>query len=219
MRELTKEEIRSLELAKRGGRLKSALRPIYKMACRVSGRFSVEDQMNIACMLEPPLFFTRFGMMIPHPYGITLSIDEIGCDCSIGQNVTIGTNGRGMKLDDTTDGFKPRIGSIVRIYPGAIISGRIHIGDCSLVAAGAIVTKDVAKKSIVYGTNEVAPLNPEHFQLFEALLHHATIYDTVPGLTYKENKLYIDDDYVLKRNELARYIGKDTFTDVVKALF
>ena len=80
-----------------------------------------------------------------------MSADEIGADCRIGQNVTIGTNGKGVAIADSVNNHKPRIGNVVSINAGAIISGRVHIGQCVIVGAGAFVDKDVPDYSVVYG--------------------------------------------------------------------
>ena len=49
------------------------------------------------------------------------------------------------------------IGNNCLIGAGAIICGRITIGDDVVIAAGAIVTKDVPDRSIVKNTNEISP--------------------------------------------------------------
>ncbi len=64
----------------------------YNMRNRLLGNVSKIDQLQIACYCEPPMYFLLHGVTIPHAYGITLSVDEIGADCLIGQNVTIGTD-------------------------------------------------------------------------------------------------------------------------------
>jgi len=66
---------------------------------------------------------------------------EIGKDCIIGQNVTIGAR----------DGGVPIIGTGVIICPHAIIIGNIKIGNYSVIGAGAVVLKDVKSHSVVVG--------------------------------------------------------------------
>lgn len=66
---------------------------------------------------------------------------EIGNNCTIGQNVTIG--GRAGK---TT---VPKIGNDVLIGANALILGPVTIGDRVKIGAGAIVVKDVPNDAVV----------------------------------------------------------------------
>ena len=82
------------------------------------------------------------GFILPHPRGIFLGRDvEIGPRCWIFQNVTIG--GAPEKTG------MPRIGSDVRIFAGAVISGPISIGDNVTVGANAVVAQDIPANSMV----------------------------------------------------------------------
>lgn len=72
--------------------------------------------------------------MLPHPNGIVIHKDAvIGPNCLIFQQVTIGTNGKGV----------PHIGGHVDIGAGARIIGPITIGDHARIGANAVVTHDV----------------------------------------------------------------------------
>jgi hypothetical protein len=53
-----------------------------------------EPFSNINSYSEIDPFFIKNFLKISHPYGITLSVDEIGSSCQIAQNSTIGTNGK-----------------------------------------------------------------------------------------------------------------------------
>lgn len=180
---------------------------------RVNGNFSYRDARRLACMMEPPDFFIEQGMIVPHPYGITLSVDRIGADCRIGQNVTIGTAAGEERLDALGGFAKPKIGNLVNVYTGAVISGDVRINDYVVVAAQAFVSKDVPSCSIVYGVNQVAPLGEKHARFLERLLkkcqHRCS---RAPGLIYKDKKLYIDEDYLVRREELLSKIGSDDFS-------
>ena len=77
-----------------------------------------------------------------HPVGVCIAKDaKIGENCSINQNVTIGRGASGF----------PTIGNNVQIYSGAVIIGDIIIGDNAIIGANAVVTKDVAAKTVVAG--------------------------------------------------------------------
>ena len=74
------------------------------------------------------------GLMMPHPNGVVIHKDAvIGPNCLILQQVTIGTNGKGV----------PVIGGHVDIGAGARIIGPVTIGDHARIGANAVVTRDV----------------------------------------------------------------------------
>jgi len=80
-----------------------------------------------------------------HPYMIILGPTEIGSNCNVAHNVTVGMGlgvaGRGL----------PVIGNNVWIGPGAILTGPITIGDGATIAAGAVVSRDVPPRTLVAG--------------------------------------------------------------------
>ncbi|EMP81351.1 transferase hexapeptide repeat protein [Leptospira santarosai str. CBC1531] len=203
------------------GRFHSAIKQLYYFFKRLGGHYSYEDQIKFACMSELPMFFLNYGIMIAHAYGITLSVDEIGCDTSIGQNVTIGTNGKNLMPGENTVGHKPKIGNLVRIYAQAVISGEITIGDCVIVAASAVVTKNVPNKSIVFGNNQIKQLESHHFNYLRNILYSCVMhqYIKVPGLMYKNQKMYINSDYLLKRTLLIQNIETNRFPHLIQELF
>lgn len=84
---------------------------------------------------------------LPHPVGIVVGSGVImGENCMVLQNVTIGRK----------DVYDPAVGKIiigdcVTIYAGATILGPVNIGSNSIIAAGAMVTHDVPKCTVVKG--------------------------------------------------------------------
>ncbi len=205
---------------KKGGLLRPYLLEIRDFGDRLRGHYSRRDQMRMACSCDADPFFLQYGIMMPHLYGITLSADSVGADCCIGQNVTIGTNNRRRRPGEHTPGFRPRLGNLVFIYAGAIISGEIAIGDCSIIAAGSIVTKDVPPKSIVYGRNEIRPLSSHHYNSLAMVLFHCyRIYELLPGLVCRGRVMYIDTDYRSKRLKLVQAMDTGEFPETVEGLF
>ncbi|MBI5658951.1 MAG: hypothetical protein HZC43_05225 [Nitrosomonadales bacterium] len=105
-------------------------------------------------LLRLPLFFyhvhlwagrsgTRVGagLRLTHPTSIMIGSGvEIGEDCVIFHNVTLGTG----QIPGT-----PKIGNNVDIYPGACVLGGITVGDRSMVGANCVVTRDVPPDSII----------------------------------------------------------------------
>jgi len=86
------------------------------------------------------------GISLPHPYCIVIHSDaQIGNNCLISQNVTIGVGGRGERSG------VPKIGDRVFIAPGAKIFGSITIGNGVAIGANAVVTKSIPDNAVVGG--------------------------------------------------------------------
>lgn len=73
------------------------------------------------------------GLFIQHGFSTILAAKEVGNNCWINQQVTVG-----YKADKA-----PIIGDNVKIYCGAIVIGDVNIGDNVIIGAGAVVTKSV----------------------------------------------------------------------------
>lgn len=78
---------------------------------------------------------------------------EIGDDCLIGQQVVIATLNHDLIPEHRKDMFpKPvKIGKNVWVGAHATILPGVTIGDNAVIAAGAVVTKDVAPNTVVAG--------------------------------------------------------------------
>lgn len=86
------------------------------------------------------------GIMLDHATGFVVGeTAAIGDHCSILHAVTLGGTG---KADEDRH---PKIGDGVLIGAGAKILGNIRIGQCSRVAAGSVVLKDVPPRTTVAG--------------------------------------------------------------------
>jgi serine O-acetyltransferase len=82
------------------------------------------------------------GLYIPHPIGTVVAAHEIGENCSIISNVTIGMRNNGKF---------PTIGNNVFIGAGARILGDIHIGDNAVIGANAVVINDIPNYAVAVG--------------------------------------------------------------------
>lgn len=82
------------------------------------------------------------GLYIAHPTGTVIAAQEIGENCSIIANVTIGMR---------TEWAFPRIGNNVFIGAGARVLGGIHVGDGAVIGANAVVIHDVPPGATVVG--------------------------------------------------------------------
>lgn len=80
-------------------------------------------------------------MFIQHGFATIISAKEIGSDCWINQQVTIGHTQNG----------NPVIGNGVRITAGAKVIGPVTVGDNVVVGANAVVVKNVPKNKVVGG--------------------------------------------------------------------
>lgn len=84
------------------------------------------------------------GFYIGHCGGITISgAAKFGKNVNISQQITVGISGQGDKRG------VPIIGDNVYIAPGAIIFGKIKIGNNVKIGANAVVGKDVPDNAIV----------------------------------------------------------------------
>ncbi|WP_417585052.1 serine O-acetyltransferase [Nitrincola sp.] len=82
------------------------------------------------------------GLLMPHPNGIVIHPDaDIGPNCLIFQQVTIGMNGNGV----------PKIEGHVDIGGGAKILGSIIVEKHARVGANAVVVKNVSEGETVKG--------------------------------------------------------------------
>lgn len=87
-------------------------------------------------------------LVIDHGMGVVIGETAvIGDDCIIFHGVTLG----GLKFDPVKR--HPTVGNKVMIGTGAKVLGPITVGDGALIAANAVVTKDVPP-----GTTMVGPL-------------------------------------------------------------
>jgi serine O-acetyltransferase len=102
-----------------------------------------------------------------HARGCTIAAAKICENVVIYQNVTIGSN---MKYNKVTREWEnvgsPIIDKNVVIGDGAKILGPIIIGKNSVIAAGAIITKDIPENSVAYGVNHYRPKDPNYDLIF-----------------------------------------------------
>jgi len=86
------------------------------------------------------------GIMFDHATGIVVGeTASIGDNSSILHGVTLGGSGK------TAGDRHPKIGQGVMIGAGAKILGNIKVGNCSRIAAGSVVLKDVPEMMTVAG--------------------------------------------------------------------
>ena len=119
------------------------------------------NKVDSSFMCFPP-FYTDFGKNIRIGKNVFLNTGcsfqdrggiTIGDGALIGMNVTIATLNHGLPLEtrSTTYPSPVVIGENVWIGSNATILPGVTIGDNSVVAAGAVVTKDVPENTVVVG--------------------------------------------------------------------
>ncbi|MGK7379167.1 sugar O-acetyltransferase [Planococcus sp. 1R117A] len=112
-------------------------------------------------MCFPP-FYTDFGKNITIGKNVFFNTGcsfqdrggiQIGSGSQIGMNVTIATLNHGLPLEtrNTTYSSPVIIGENAWIGSSAMILPGVTIGDNSVVAAGAVVTKDVPANTVIAG--------------------------------------------------------------------
>lgn len=82
------------------------------------------------------------GLIVQHGYSTIIDPKSIGRNCWVNQNVTIGY---------TNETDCPTIGDNVTIYAGAKVLGNIRVGNNVIIAANAVVVKDVEDNCVVGG--------------------------------------------------------------------
>jgi serine O-acetyltransferase len=85
------------------------------------------------------------GLYLPSFGSIVLGRGSIGANCTIEQNVTLGIAGKGEERG------RPTIGNRVFIGAGAMIVGKITVGDDAYIFPGSVVTRPVPPRAVVMG--------------------------------------------------------------------
>jgi serine O-acetyltransferase len=130
-----------------------------------------------------------------HARGCTVAASKIYENVVIYQNVTIGSNLKFNKISNEWENIgNPIICKNVVIADGAKILGPIIIGENSVVAAGAIITKNTLANSIAYGINQFKPKDENYDLVFNSnMINFEKIIETNHKLIAKfkeENKDY-----------------------------
>lgn len=134
-------------------------------AIKSSARIEVEEGVRLGEVLIKATNL-KIGAYSYIRSGLLQSVSEIGRFCSIGQDVQLGLIADGHPISwltthpvhDLAAGLKytakkpdTRIGNDVWIGAGAKVLSGLTVGDGAVIAAGAVVTKDVAPYEIVGG--------------------------------------------------------------------
>lgn len=112
-----------------------------RIAARVLARiYRPQVALELNCVDIGP------GLHVMHGFATIVNAQQIGADCMISQQVTIGHGGSVGGPSGT-----PTLGDRVSVLAGALVIGPIEIGDDCVIAAGAVVTRDMPAGSVVAG--------------------------------------------------------------------
>ncbi|WP_449258690.1 serine O-acetyltransferase [Chlorobium limicola] len=128
--------IRNYQRATKRGGISSLIKPVHVLRHRF---------WSAVCGADIPINSQiGGGLLMPHPNGIVLHPQaEIGPNCLIFQQVTIGTGGPKPGT--------PRIGGHVDIGAGAKILGGVTIGAHARIGANAVVIGDIPENATAAG--------------------------------------------------------------------
>jgi len=118
------------------------------LGIKISFRNFIVNQLEDCCCIDNLDYFKSQNTVFKHPVGIVIHPSvEIGKNCTIYQNVTIGYG----KKNKETNKNVPIIGDNVKIYSNAVVIGGITIGNNVKIGAGSVVINDVPDNSTVVG--------------------------------------------------------------------
>jgi serine O-acetyltransferase len=132
-------------------RAHSPLRFLYKILHR-RYLYKFGFQIPLKARIGKGLYIAHFGNVVVHENAI------LGDNCNLTHGITIGQADRGKRKGC------PNIGNQVWIGTGAVVVGKITIGDNVLIAPNSYVNFDVPSNSIVLG-NPGKVIQKEHATL------------------------------------------------------
>ncbi len=179
-------------------------------------KIAFDDTLSIS---DLPISFQQNFILTNHVFGITLSVDQIGSECSLSQLSTLGSNFNNRAIGEASRNFKPRLGHFVCTYPGSVISGPISIGHCTIIASNAIVTKNVPSFTFVKGVNQFSALTDHHKNIFlNNLNYQLNIFERPKAsMVYSQGEYFINKDLSRLKKRFVRDFQNKSFSN--KAFF
>ena len=119
---------------------------LHNKGCPFTAR-TISQLMKIVTGIEiHPAATIGKGLFIDHGSGVVIGETSIiGDDCTLYQGATLGGTGK------HTGKRHPTLGNRVMVGAGAKVLGPITVGDCSKIAAGAVVLKDIPENCTAVG--------------------------------------------------------------------
>lgn len=97
------------------------------------------------------------NLVLHHPYNIIIDSNvQIGDDCQIDQNVTIGGNMKKIKNNKGIIQTRPIIHDKVILCSGCLVAGPIVINNNCIIGANTTITFDVEEGSVITNTCKIS---------------------------------------------------------------
>lgn len=143
------EDLKSFTNSGGGGGVNSFLSQLpkreYRSVFYYSMPFVIRQLLNLTMPRARNCYLSTAniggGLHLQHGYSLILVAEHVGKNLQVHQNVTVGWGKNG----------KPTIGDNVSIFPGAVVAGKIKIGNNVRIAANTVVRHDVPDNCLVYG--------------------------------------------------------------------
>jgi serine O-acetyltransferase len=124
------------------GRARPALRPLLVLGWAVYGLATLLVRKAYAIHLASSADIGP-GFYVGHFGGIVLVNCTVGAHCSVAQQTRVGS---------LAEPSGPQVGDRVWIGAHARIVGPVQVGDGTAIAPGAVVTKNIPRRSLVVGS-------------------------------------------------------------------
>jgi len=125
------------------------LRSISKLFLSIL--FFNDHRLATACDITRGIFYlSKKKVKFPHPIGIVIGMKvELGENCIIYQNVTLGT--KDIFDFNVANAKYPKIGNNVTICANSIVFGDITIGNNVVIGAASMITQNVPDNCVIAG--------------------------------------------------------------------
>jgi serine O-acetyltransferase len=92
------------------------------------------------------------GLWLPHGGHVIIGAVRAGSNCNVFQGVTVGDGESTAVAPEPGSWLQlPTLGNRVWIGPGAVVVGRVTVGDDASVSANSLVTRDVPPRGVMLG--------------------------------------------------------------------
>lgn len=116
---------------------------------RLVGRIVFQADVPFSAKIPKGVVFAHNGLGV-----VVHTRVKFEAPCLVFHHVTLGNS-------QTVDDGEPQIGPRVLIGAGACVLGKVRIGGNTIIAANAVVTRDVPSGSLVFGNPmQIRPVNP-----------------------------------------------------------
>ncbi|SET88398.1 transferase hexapeptide (six repeat-containing protein) [Marinobacter segnicrescens] len=136
------------------------------LRARQQGHMSLARWISARMQLKYGVFISEksnisSSLRLKHPVGVVIGEGvTIGENVVVYQNVTIG----GARMGDSTSNSYPSVGRNTVIFAGAVLAGKINVGQNCIIGANAVVLDDVPDGCTAVGVPARIIRRPEQAQ-------------------------------------------------------